>query len=209
MENPTPKNVLRVIKLAGDLSPATVAIETVRLGSGFSATTNGLAIDGEPSYKAWVQSIRKARTVERVGRSAPFVIGDAINYGEQAYGEKASQELSPENGWALETIKVYSWLAGRIAPERRRMDRLGVRHHLLVATLSPEKQTMWLTRAAGDGEEQPAWKVRQLAAALNDEEPDVVASYWVLVLAASIEDQLTLQTELEAQGRTCKPLTRR
>jgi len=195
----------RAIALGATAMTVTEQIEAVPIVRGFKASVNGLIIEGQPSFAQWEKAGTTLRVIER---GIQFAIGDFLNYGEDRYGEDASQVIDAESGWSLKTIAVYRWLAARIAPERRRMDRLGIRHHLMVAALSPSKQEQWLTRAANDGEDDP-WTVKRLSDAIESNEDLPVTAYWVLVLATSAADQHVLQAALEAQGRTVKALMRR
>ncbi len=87
------------------------------------------------------------------------------------------------------------------------MDKLGVRHHMLVAPLSPAKQEEWLTRAADD--EAGSWTVSRLKKALEEGEDQPVTAWWLLVAVNDPSDQLALQAELEGAGRTCKAIEKR
>lgn len=172
---------------------------------GFCVTVNGLIVDGDPDIVAAQQAGDVLRTTEKAG---PFALGDFINYVETRFGEMASQIIDFESGWSEKTCKIYSWLAGRISPGIRRMDRLGIKHHLLVATLSPAKQEHWLNKASADDAEEP-WTAAQLKKALEEGEPDLPETFWVLVSATSMADQSALQAQFEALGRSCKAVVRR
>lgn len=136
--------------------------EIVSLARGFDTTVNGLVVEGAPTFEAWSKVGAKLRVIER---GAQFALGDFINYGEARFGEQASQEIDPASGWSQKTIDIYAWLARKIAREHRRMDRLGVHHHILVAGLHPEVQVQWLAKAAADTEPEP-WSVARLKSEL-------------------------------------------
>lgn len=75
-----------------------------------------------------------------------FAIGDAINYGEELYGEKAYQALELLNlseAGRLEYVRVSS----RVPRSRRRRD-LSWSHHRAVAALDPAGQKEWLKKAS-------------------------------------------------------------
>lgn len=197
--------VVRAFALGSTALGVTKSIDEVQVAKGFAITINGLVVDGHPAFPQWQKTIRDLRVSEK---GAQFALGDAINFGEEAYGEKASQELDPENGWSLKTIQNYSWLARRIAPDVRRMDRLGVRHHQLVATLAPTKQRSWLHKAAADDEEKP-WTVARLKKALDEGEDLPVTGYFVIVTCPTGQAQSELMDRLEAEGLSCKATERR
>lgn len=175
------------------------------LGPGFAVTANGLHIEGEPSFE---QCASMGQLLPVAERCIQFALGDYINYMEDRWGEQSSQVIDYEGGWSEKTCAVYAWLARRITPDRRRMDRLTVRHHLLVAALAPSVQTKWLTKAAADGEDRP-WTVQRLQSALKASEDMTEETFWVMVAASSEEDQVALQEAMQAEGRSCKALVRR
>jgi hypothetical protein len=179
--------------------------ETVPVSKGFKAGVNGLSWEGSPSFESWAEAGKVLRVIER---GAQFAIGDFLNYGEDRFNERASQVVDASEGWSEKTCSVYRWLASRIAQGNRRMDRLTIAHHLLVAALSPSRQKHWLTRAADDAEEKP-WTVGRLRAALQDGEDMPVTGWWCLVLCKDQGDQTAFQDAMEAQGRTCKAVMKR
>lgn len=198
-----PRRAIAVGQTAMSVLPPTV--EAIQLAQGFSATINGLEITGTPPIDRWSTVGTALRVLER---SSQFAIGDFLNAIEELLGEASAQVVDYSEGWSEKTCAIYKWLAARVPKEVRRMDRLGIRHHLLVAALTPAKQKQWLTKAAADNEEKP-WTVKRLQDALKEGEDLPPAAYWVLVGANSVDDQLALQGQLEAQGRTCKALVRR
>jgi len=202
-KNAPKRRAMALGETAMTVLPANVG--SVPLARGFAATVNGLDITGNPSL---AQCERVGVTLRVVERGGQFALGDFANYIEERFGEEASQIIDAESGWSLKTINVYRWLSTRIAKERRRMDRLGIRHHMLVAALTPTQQTKWLTQAAADDDERP-WTVKRLADALTNDEDLPPSALWVLVAASSEADQASLMAALEAQGRTVKALQRR
>jgi len=77
--------------------------------------------------------------------------------GEKHYG--ALKRFASANGWAAQTIYHAATTARRVEPCRRRQD-LSFSHHCEVASLSPKKQTEWLT--AAERESIPIGKLRSL-----------------------------------------------
>lgn len=194
----------RAIALGNTALTTLDADVSVVVSNGFKLSVNGLTVVGQPSFAAAEETGVKLRVFER---SAQFAIGDFANYIEDRFGEEAAQILDAESGWSAKTLSVYRWVASRIAQDRRRMDRLGIRHHLLVAGLTPAQQTKWLKKAA-DSEDEP-WTVSRLALALRNEEDLPPSCFWVLASASSANDQASLMTTLEAQGRSVKAVMRR
>lgn len=186
--------------ISGELRQA-----SVQIGRGFRLSVNGLTVQGQPSFAAAAAVGEQLRVGERAG---PFALGDWYNYFTERFGEQASQVLDVEGGWSPKTCENYGWIAKSIARERRRMDRLGIRHHQLVAALSPDKQKYWLDKAANDDGDEP-WTVRQLQEAIVDGEESLPETFWCLVSATSQSDMQSLQASLEAQGRNTKAVVRR
>jgi hypothetical protein len=175
------------------------------LGNGFSVGTDGLVVRGRPAIG---QATKTAKALGRFEKVAWAALGDLQLYAEEHYGEAASQIFDPELGYSQKTLDAYRWMAQRIAKERRRLDRLGVKHHMLVAALSAAKQKHWLDLAAADEHDRP-WTAARLAAALKAGEDELPEAFWVLVSAANEQDQTSLQEQLERDGRSCKAVVRR
>ena len=174
------------------------------LTDSFALSSRGLVIRGNPGFE---ECARVGRLLPVAERSLQFAMGDFINYLERRFGEQASQIIDPEAGWSEETCRVYAWIAKSIEPERRRSDRLGIRHHAAVAKLPPDLQKKWLDWAANDGSIRPR-TVQHLLLAMSEAQ-EAERAWWLLVAAKSEEDAEELRAQLEAQGRACKPQVRR
>lgn len=204
MPRTTKKQPKRAIVLGDTALSQLAPTETVAIADGFAVSVNGLEIDGRPPFEAWAEAGRVLRIAER---SAPFALGDFLLQVEAALGERASQIVDYGDGWSEATCANYRWIASRIPPVARRMDRLGIRHHQLVAALPIAKQREWLAKAANeDGE---PWTVNRLKKALERGEDLPVSGWYVLVKTAGERAQAQLVVELEAKGYECKPVQRR
>jgi len=179
-------------------------VESVPLASGFTATVNGLHVDGSPTFEDWSRVGKVLRVVER---GAQFAIGDFVRYGEDRFGEQASQVLDASEGWSEQTIKVYAWVSGRIQQADRRMDKLSIGHHLQVAALTPGQQRKWLDRAADDPE--GAWSVARLKRSISDGEDGEASGWYVVVACKDAEAQNALMAEMEMRGLSCKATVKR
>lgn len=199
------KKARRAIALGDTALRVVKDVEAIQVMPGFSVTVNGLLVDGHPDFAACERMGKVLPTFEKASQ---FAVGDYLLYIEDALGERAAQIVDAENGWSLKTCENYKWLAARVAMDVRRMDRLGIRHHQLVAKLGPQQQVKWLTKAAADDEAQP-WTVKRLKDAMAAGEDLPITGYWVLVLANDLADQEALMASLETQGRTCKATVRR
>lgn len=82
----------------------------------------------------------------RIQARIPFYLGDAIIFGQNAFGEEYSQALDPDElGLSMQTIYNYVWVCRAIPPERRRPE-LSWEHHKIVAGQIPDLQDYWLER---------------------------------------------------------------
>ena len=84
---------------------------------------------------------------------------------------------------------------------------LKLSHHLVVAKYPQAKQRKWLDAALGDGEE--IWSVARLRAAIRAGKDPIETRWWVLVEVADKAAQAAYLKQLELEGRTCRPVTRR
>lgn len=181
------------------------AVKAVPISPGFSMTVNGLVLHGQPDF---AKSERAGLVLRTAERGAQFAIGDYVLYIEDKFGEQASQILDFEGGWSEKTVAVYRWIASRIGEDIRRMDRLGIKHHMLVAPLSPTLQKKWLDKAAADDEDKP-WTCARLKAALQAGQDLPPEEFFVMARVASGAAQDALMETLEAQGLACKAIVRR
>lgn len=102
----------------------------------------------------------------QVHRSASWLIGDALAYGEQVFGESYAQAAEATQ-LAPQTLMNLCSVARRVPPSVRRAS-LPFSSHALVASLKPREQAKWLKQA-----EQEGWTRAQLAQALKDLPPEV------------------------------------
>jgi hypothetical protein len=170
------------------------------LGEGFMSTVNGLIVDGQPELEKWSPVGVKLRVQER---GTQFRLGDFYNELLARFGDDMWNIIDASEGWSLKTIENYGWLASRIKLANRRMDRLGVRHHQLVAPLTEKQQIKWLTAAAADNEEQP-WTVARLRKAIEEGEDLPVTAFFLLVKCKSASVRDKLQKKLTEDGFDCK-----
>lgn len=179
-------------------------VDSVQISDGFQVSVNGLSVVGSPEFPAWEAMGKKLVVAER---GIQFAIGDFINYALEHLGEDAAYQIVDyASGWDEKTCAVYAWIAKRIDPADRRMDRLGIKHHLMVAALTPAKQRYWLGKAAADDQEKP-WTTARLKAEMT-EAGDVI-EYWISVKAQDMADQSALMAEMESKGRPAKATVKR
>jgi len=80
-----------------------------------------------------------------IAKSVMFWIGDWINYGESAFGEKYAQAMDI-TGYSYRTVKQAKYIAKKFPPEERD-ERLTFTHYTAVAGEPPEKARQLLNEA--------------------------------------------------------------
>ena len=112
---------------------------------------------GQPSFDDWAAVGEQLRVMRD---HTPWWLGDWYLYGEQRYGEMATQEareeLERETGSKYNTPRVAAWVASQY-PVAARVTGLSFRHHQEVAALEPPIRSELLSRARDED-----WTLRQL-----------------------------------------------
>jgi N6-adenosine-specific RNA methylase IME4 len=136
--------------------------EQLVLPGAFSET--GLALQTGLTFDEWAEV---GALLGRIGRAHQWWVGDWLNYGERAYGEKYAQAMEATR---LEygTVANAAYVAGRIELSRRR-ENLSWSHHYEVAALDPPEQDEWLDRA-----EAKRWNRDEMRRAVR--EPKLLAA---------------------------------
>jgi hypothetical protein len=99
----------------------------------------------EMPLSEWIEQGRK---LGLMGRSAGWWVGDWLNYGNAAYGERYAR-AARITGYDVGTLMNMTWVASRFEPSRRR-ESLSWSHHAEVAALPPEDQDRVLARAEAE-----------------------------------------------------------
>jgi hypothetical protein len=128
-------------------------------------TTSALGIklqNGMPE-NVWLELARKAIAFYEGTRDAfviaKFAVGDILNYGEGAFGERYAQAADATKKamrMDMKTMMNTAWIAGSIALENRH-ELLSFSHHEAVAKLSSDDQKDFL-----DSAELNEWSVAEL-----------------------------------------------
>jgi hypothetical protein len=92
------------------------------------------------SFERW---LRLGGVLGEIEDSVQFWIGDYLNSGERAYGEKYSQAVDQKQA---DRWKNYAWVS-RSVEKSLRKDILSYKHHEVVARLKPLQQAKWLNDA--------------------------------------------------------------
>lgn len=94
------------------------------------------------TYERWEDNIA---LLGRLNNATLFWIGDGIEFGECAYGEKYAQALE-KTGKSYGRLKNITYTCRSVEKSRRR-DNLSFSHHTVVAPLEPNEQDYWLDEA--------------------------------------------------------------
>jgi hypothetical protein len=102
------------------------------------------------SFKRWVEL---GKVLSEIEDAMQFWIGDYLNAGENAFGEKYSQAVDEKQA---DRWTHYAWVARSVKSVYRKHN-LSYKHHEAVAPLQPKDQVKWLDKA-----EKNKWKVHKL-----------------------------------------------
>jgi len=107
------------------------------------------------------ESLRILDWTTQMSDHVGFMIGDVLNFGYVKWGEKYTQALN-QTGRAMSTLKNYSWVARRVAREKR-MASLSFTHYKAVAGLLEETKVVdLLTKIGKEAEEGHQTSVKEL-----------------------------------------------
>jgi hypothetical protein len=101
--------------------------------------------------------------IARISNGSSWWLGDWVNYGERAYGERYRSALDVTQ-LDYQTLRNYAWVARRFEASRRR-ERLSFQHHAEVAALPEADQDLWLDRT-----ERAGWSRNELRRRLRAEQ---------------------------------------
>lgn len=138
--------------------PVTEGVEITPVGARFSS---------QLSYEEWARLGVQWATIERAMR---LCLGDWLNYGEKAYGQKYSQAIN-DTGFEYGYLANLAWVCRAVPLERRREAIQSVSIYQTLAPLDAEEQETWL-----DLIEENGWTRNELRAALKEEKMIASAS---------------------------------
>jgi hypothetical protein len=117
----------------------------------------GLKLPDGLSFEQW-QSV--GFTLKRINRAWRWWVGDWLHYGEQSFGEMASQVMD-ELGTDYQQLANCAYVSGKI-PFSRRRESLSWSHHYEVASVPPAQAENLLDQAEANG-----WSRNELRAAVT------------------------------------------
>lgn len=135
--------------------------------------TVSLTIAPDVTFDQWVDV---GRPILNAATYSPWYIGDWLLYAEQRWAtNETGDEITAERARIrravadvanvdLESLRAYRWVAGNIAPTRRRAG-VSWSHHQQVAALAPEVADPLLEQAETEG-----WSMRELRQAVKQVE---------------------------------------
>lgn len=131
--------------------------------NGITFFKTGIKFDDSVDFKTWEsQGHEFAGVISMFHNHMKWWLGDWINHGESAYGEKYSQALD-ETMYAHGSLRNCAYVCRKI-PLENRNPGMSFEHHYEVAKLPPGDQAEWLAEADINN-----WTVRQLRKAIKGE----------------------------------------
>lgn len=140
----------------------------------FQLTANGIEVTGRPTFADWQASWQ---WLKRIDHAAPWIIGDMLVYGEDAFGEQISQELDEnENGddnsrFSPGSLRQYRYVSRQWPP----LSRLNApwSYHQVTAHLPMNQRISLLQHCAEHGIKRAELRcmVRQLNNGQNPNPP--------------------------------------
>lgn len=176
----------------------------IKLSKRIALSMNGLVVDGRASPTEWEHAAALLHTAHRADA---FALGDFLRIGEEQLGDRLYQIVDYGSGWSEETCRNYRWIAEKVPARVRRMDRLTIRHHQVVAPLEVGQQEHWLDLAA-DAEDGP-WTVQQLRDALAGTTDAPPPRYYLLIEFGTQAEQAAVAAQFEGKGHKVKQITSR
>lgn len=143
---------------ARNLSLADKSGLQLSVGSGtVELARTGLIISDGLSFGEWT---RLGVSLQAIESGIQWVLGDWINYGESAFGEKYSQAIET-TGYTYQSLADIAYVCQRVTISRRR-ENLRFSHHREVAALDPSEQDALL-----DAAERGHWSVQKVREAVK------------------------------------------
>lgn len=122
----------------------------------YEVTEHGITFAANTPREEWLKAVEQLTQMhESSGRlhfRAICILADALNYGEQEYGEEYAQAIDETRAWmrvSSKTIHNAMWVMKQI-PSTRRRELLSLSHHEAVAALEGKEQDELLALAEKD-----------------------------------------------------------
>ena len=135
-------------------------------------SSTGIVLRDETPEATWKRITEQvAFLYEATGRKhsqCAMMMGDLLRWGEEKFGEKYADVIDATRDFMrvqVKTLTNWQWIAGKIAPSRRR-ENLTLAHHEAVAKLESDEQDEFLRLADDEG-----LSVTELKAAIKERHP--------------------------------------
>ena len=112
----------------------------------FTLSQTGLTARGTPSFAEWEKC---GAVLQQIEGAVQWWVGDWLNFGQHAYGEKYSQVLDATH-WKYQTLANFAYVAQHIDISRRR-ENVTFSLSAEVAALPPADQEVWFDRIEEEG----------------------------------------------------------
>lgn len=123
-------------------------------------TTNSATFNPAMPWADWLEA---GQQLCKVAGATLWWIGDWINYGEKAYGEKYAQALGLLD-YDAQTLRNAAYVSSNVT---LRLQGLTWSHHREVAPMNQDKQAQWLNKAATN-----QWTVSELRQHIRREQAE-------------------------------------
>lgn len=175
-----------------------MADEVVHIGSmptSVRISDVGVTFTEEIPFQDWS---RLMETLSRMETAFQFAIGDALVYGQAAYGEKYSQAMDA-TGHSYQALANYCWVSKSV-PIGVRQPGLSWTHHRIVAKLPLAEQESMLTASV-----QNEWTIDELSEVIRGKpvEPKVIETVKVPTGMAPAEADRILKAAQKCTNDLC------
>jgi hypothetical protein len=178
-----------------------VPSELLAMHGPFKLTKTGVIATRVATFDEWEAALTWCQDVEK---ASPWWVGDLIEHGELAFGEKYSQALDSTR-YTEQALKDIAYVVRNVDSSRRR-DELSFSHHREVAALPPAEQDHWLDKTEVEGLTVQQLRI-QIKAAKAEAEGHPV-ELWLQVKCTDATDQIELAERLRVEGRFVKLTTK-
>jgi hypothetical protein len=122
----------------------------------YSVSEHGIKFKPGAPQDVWLDVVGRLTAMfessHRLHVRVMFLLGDALAFGEAAYGEEYAQAIDMTRKviqLSEKSIKNAEWICASVAPSLRR-ETLTFSHHEVVAPLDPEEQSEFLDQAESE-----------------------------------------------------------
>ena len=143
----------------------------------------GIEFDKSITKQAWILF---GQHMVKLQKATPWMIGDWINFGTAAYGEKYAVAQATLD-YSMQALRTFSWMANTFPLSSRRRD-LTWAHHREVAGLTEQERAILLDKAIAEKWTVPDLRqhIRQLKKTVQEETGGVIECESIAELSAQM-----------------------